>query len=323
MKKPFNHLFAQSLTRLLSIFFLTCILAYSLTCYLNAFASAADRGTAGAQFLKIGAGARAVGMGEAFSGIANDVTSIYWNPAGLVQLEQPAFEAMYLDWFQGMHYQFLAFAYPTEIGTLGLSLSGFDVDDIEKRDEDTADPISEFGATDMAYTVAYSKKVMEDVSAGFSIKIIRQELDTYDAQAFASDIGFLYNAPIERLTAGLVVQNFGSRVKFISDPDPLPLTIKLGLGYKLFSDKLTIGADAAAPRDNKPYASGGCEYASRIISDLSGSVRAGYKTGMEIGRLDGLAVGAGLGYRNFNLNCAWVPYGDLGNTFRYSLAVKF
>lgn len=314
----------KKIKKLLCLVLLASGIWYLASCVcLHAFASKKDRGTAGAQFLKIGAGARAVGMGEAFTGIANDVTSIYWNPAGLTQLEQPAFEAMYLDWFQGMNYQFLAFAYPTDVGTFGLSLSGFDVNDIERREEDTAEPINEFGATDMAYTLAYSKKVMEDLSAGFSVKIIKQEIDSYDAQAFATDIGFLYNTPVEKLTAGFVVQNFGSKVKFISVPDPLPLRIKLGLGYRLFSDKLTVGADVVAPRDNRIYGSGGCEYASNIISDLSVSVRAGYKAGMNIGKFDGLAVGAGLGYKNFNIDGAWVPYGDLGNTFRYSLGVKF
>ena len=45
-------------------------------------------GTAGAQFLKIGPGARVDSLGGAFSALANDVTSIYWNPAGISQLEK-------------------------------------------------------------------------------------------------------------------------------------------------------------------------------------------------------------------------------------------
>jgi hypothetical protein len=288
------------------------------------FASKKDRGTAGAQFLKIGAGARAVGMGEAFSGIADDVSSIYWNPAGLAGLEKPSMEAMYSEWFQAMNYQFMAFAYPFSVGTFGISLSGFGVDNIEKRTEDTAEPISDFSARDAAYSVAFARNVAEKISAGINVKIIRQQIDEETATAFAADLGAFYKTPIEKLTCGLVIQNVGSKVKFIDEADPLPMKIKLGAGYRLLSDKLTVGLDANAPNDNRLYFSAGAEYSSRIISDLSGSFRAGYKTGQETGgSLDGISTGAGLGYKDFNLNFAWVPYGNLGNTFRYSLAVRF
>lgn len=305
------------------------VLSYSLTLLLShslcfAFMSKKDRGTAGAQFLKIGAGARAVGMGEAFSGIADDVSSIYWNPAGLSNLEKPVLEAMYSEWFQGMNYQFMAFAYPSSVGTFGMSLSGFNVSNIEKRTEDTAEPLAEFGAQDAAYSIAYGRKVIENVSAGVNVKIIRQQIDDESAASFGADIGAFYKTPVDKLTCGLVVQNIGSEVKFIDEGDPLPVKIKLGFGYRLLADKLTVGLDVNAPNDNLLYASAGAEYTSKIIYDLSGSVRAGYKTGQETGgNIDGLATGAGLGYKNFNLNFAWVPYGDLGNTFRYSLAVKF
>ncbi|MEW6557064.1 MAG: PorV/PorQ family protein [Elusimicrobiota bacterium] len=305
-------------------FLLITLSSYHLITCLYGFASQKDRGTSGAQFLKVGAGARAVGMGEAFSGIADDVSTIYWNPSGLANLEKPAFEAMYSKWFQDMNYQFIAFAYPTSIGTFGLSLSGFDVDDIEKREEDTAEPISEFGATDIAYTISYSKKLMEGLATGVNIKFISQGIDDEAATAFASDIGALYKTPIAKLTAGLVLQNFGSKLKFVDVPDPLPTKIKLGFGYRLLADKLTVGLDINAPNDNQIYASIGAEYISKIVADLSGSIRAGYKTGQETGNgFDWFTTGAGLGYKNFNFNFAWVPYGDLGSTFRYSLVVRF
>lgn len=313
----------NKLTRWLSLVLVTCVFNYLLINCVYAFCSKKDRGTAGAQFLKIGAGARAASMAEAFSGVADDVSAIYWNPAGLAaNLEEPSFEAMYLKWFQAMNYQFVAFVYPTNIGTFGLALNGFDVNDIERREEDTAEPISEFGAIDMVYTLSYSKKIMTELSTGFNLKFIQQEIDDENASTFATDISIYYKTPVEKLTVGLVLQNFGNKIKFVDKPDPLPLNVKLGFGYRLFSDKLTFGLDIITPSDNQIYTSVGCEFTSKIISDLSGSIRAGYKTGMETGELQGLATGAGIGFRNFNFNFAWVPYGDLGNTFRYSLLVR-
>ena len=76
-------------------------------------------GTAGAQFLKIGPGARVDSLGGAFSGLANDATTIYWNPAGLSQLKQTSFSDTHTIWLADTRYNYLAFATPVEkVGTL-------------------------------------------------------------------------------------------------------------------------------------------------------------------------------------------------------------
>ncbi len=61
-------------------------------------------GTNEAAFLKIDAATRPTAMGGAFVGVANDVNSVFWNPAGLTQMEKRELSAMYNSWFAGINY---------------------------------------------------------------------------------------------------------------------------------------------------------------------------------------------------------------------------
>jgi hypothetical protein len=80
-------------------------------------AFAAGGGSSGAEFLRVAMGARPAGLGESFTGLADDVTAVAWNPAGLGQLEGAQFSAMHLAWFSDISYEYLAGCYP--IGGLG------------------------------------------------------------------------------------------------------------------------------------------------------------------------------------------------------------
>src|ERR1700746_652257 len=87
-------------------------------------AYAADPGTTSANFLKLGIGPRAVAMGNAQVGLADDVYATYWNPAGLARLE--SFEAGFSDnqYVQNISQQYLAAAYPyPRLGTFGASIT--------------------------------------------------------------------------------------------------------------------------------------------------------------------------------------------------------
>src|SRR2546430_2636817 len=77
-----------------------------------------------AHFLKLGVGPRAIAMGEAQVGLADDVYATYWNPAGLTQLTLPEAGFMYNQHFQGINEQYVACAFPSQrLGTLAGSLN--------------------------------------------------------------------------------------------------------------------------------------------------------------------------------------------------------
>src|SRR5262245_41323537 len=101
-------------------------------------------GTSGAAFLKIAAGARAAALGGAYTALADDASSILWNPAGMAKLEKAEVTATRSQWLQSADHDFLAGALPTEYGAFGLAITAFSVGDIEKRITDTSDPDGTF-----------------------------------------------------------------------------------------------------------------------------------------------------------------------------------
>jgi hypothetical protein len=222
--------------------------AFSLAPFV--FAANKDAGTSGAQFLKIGAGARAAGMGEAFTAVADDVTAIAWNPAGLGRLTAPEFTAMHSQWFQDSSYEFLAAAYPAAWGTLGVSVQGLTVEGIPKRAGDTDAPDGEFDSKDAAYALSFGKSLGERWAAGANVKYVRQEIDGRSASAMALDLGGLWQSPYDPLSLGLSVRHLGGEIKFVEEGDPLPMTVTLGAAYKLWDDRVRLGLDLRRPNDN-------------------------------------------------------------------------
>ncbi|MBL8016044.1 MAG: UPF0164 family protein, partial [Ignavibacteria bacterium] len=68
-------------------------------------------GTSSLQFLKIGAGARATGMGETFIAVSNDITALYWNPAGLMQFEESGVHFSHTEWLVDLNHEFFGGVY--------------------------------------------------------------------------------------------------------------------------------------------------------------------------------------------------------------------
>ena len=84
---------------------------------------AGSAGTSGATVLNIPVGARAIGMGEAFTAMADNASSLYWNPAGIAILNQSEASFMYNPFMRDMAYHNASVVTPLENGGLGASLS--------------------------------------------------------------------------------------------------------------------------------------------------------------------------------------------------------
>jgi hypothetical protein len=283
-----------------------------------------DAGTSGAPFLKIGPGARPAGMGEAFTGLADDIHAIYWNPAGLATLKKPELTAMHMQWFQNVNYEFAAFAYPTEqAGTWGFAVTNLHTDDINRRTEDTDAPINQFGSNDSAYWLSYAYPLTDKLSLGGNAKYIRETLDAASAHAYAADGGLLYDTGWHGLRLGGVVQNAGTPIKFTSQGDPLPLTLRLGASIRPVPKNLVLTSDLLLPRDHQAGLALGGEYHRRLRDGVAFSVRSGYRTDSDVDGFAGVAAGGGLEVGRVSFDFAWIPFGDLGNSYRYSLHIKF
>src|SRR5882672_10503190 len=113
-------------------------------------AFASDAGTTAANFLKLGIGPRAIAMGNAQVGLADDVYATYWNPAGLARLE--SFEAGFAQnqYVESISEQYLAFAYPhPRLGTIAASMTYLNTGTFPGYDA-AGNSIGSVGANDMA-----------------------------------------------------------------------------------------------------------------------------------------------------------------------------
>ncbi len=301
---------------------MTALVGILLSAQLFAFGSS-EVGTSGAAFLKIGPGARPAGMGEAFTGVADDIHAIYWNPAGLGLLRTPEITGMHMQYFQNMQYEFAAFAAPTSYGTWGVAMTNLHTEDIQRRTEDTDTSLGAFNSSDNAYWLSYGKNLNSRLSLGASAKYIRQTIDATNASAYAMDGGALYLTDWHDLRLGAAVQNLGSKVKFVDEADPLPLTCRLGASAPLLSRHLLASSDLIIPRDHQVGVALGTEYTGKISNTLGYAMRAGYRSDSDVTGFKGVSIGSGLELGRGAFDFAWVPFGELGNAYRFSLHVKF
>jgi len=278
------------------------ILILNLICYAN------GPGTTTASFLKIGVGARATAMGEAFTAVASDGTSLYWNPAGLTQLKTKEISATYNSWFEETKQGYLSLIFPSLRGTMGLGTNYVDMGKLEGRDVE-GNPTGDFTASDTHIFIGYARKLKKS-SWGLTVGWLQDVIKEDKKNSFLANIGFLY--PVSnRFTLGGVAQNIGSKL----GSDPLPLTFKVGAASKLKT--LTLAVDLAKPQDNEIYYCLGAEWSLRGVLAL----RVGYKTNQDVG--SGITAGIGFKMGKVSIDYGYVPYGDLGNTHRISLGIKF
>jgi long-subunit fatty acid transport protein len=300
---------------LLAVLFLFAVRAVSLASF-----SKNDAGTSTAQFLKLGAGARAAGMGEAFAAVADDADSIYWNPAGLNNVEGKSLSVMHAMWFEDTSYEWASYA--QRIGGLGVagigvqyfsygSIPGVDFNGLETED---------FSPSDLAVSLSFAR-AMGNIGLGVNAKYISSTIKE-SAAAFAFDLGAQYWMS-DRVVLGAAVQNVGTAMKFVDEGDALPLNVKLG-GSCVIQPGWLAALDVNAPIDNELVYNAGTEYRYRINGTMSATARLGYTTrNKDTGGTNGLSAGLGFNFKGYAVDYAFVPYGDLGNTQRVSLGIKF
>ncbi len=154
------------------------------------------------EFLNIGVDAAALGMSKAVVATTNNVNAIYWNPAGLVGIEDYQGSLMHASYFAGIaNYNHAAFAMPVdENSAIGISIIRFGVDDIlntteliDSQGNIDFNRISLFSAADYAFNFAYARKlIFKDVKFGVNAKIVRRIIGD-----FASSWGFGFDAGLQ------------------------------------------------------------------------------------------------------------------------------
>jgi hypothetical protein len=177
-------------------------------------------GTAALQFLKLGVDARAIGMGEAYTAVTDDISAVFWNPAGLAPAYDNEAFFSHTEWPANIMHEFAAASYTNGVSTWALYGSVLHMDDMEVTDEETFGPTGEtFTNSDMAFGLAYAQQFTSKFSAGGSAKYLRQNLYEYSINSFAFDLGSMYNTGWKNVKIGMALKNFGPDVKYRVDDD--------------------------------------------------------------------------------------------------------
>ncbi|MBN2425203.1 MAG: PorV/PorQ family protein [Calditrichaceae bacterium] len=250
-----------------------------------------------------GFGARAMGMGQAYTALADDPTAVFWNPAGLEFIYQQNLTLFHMTAIEGTLYDFLGYSFPTlRLGTFAVGIARMSTGDIVERDTEK-NPGSTFAWEFYQAYVAYAKKLPYNITAGFSVKVLREQWGSMqwagdlNDTGVGMDLGFMYqpeystNILLRDWSFGLNFKNlFAPKLNVGDEIDDYPLSIRLGLLRKIYfsgggGDHINIVMDLDHSANRDVFIHMGSEYRFRDL----GMIRLGYDAGS-------LSFGAGIIY---------------------------
>lgn len=299
-------------------------------------------GTSSATFLRIGVGARAVAMGEAFVAVANDPSAVYWNPAGLASLQRRELSVSHVQWPADVQYEHLTLLLPSHRlgGSIALQLGVLGTNIDETTELQPYGTGRTFSYSDVLAGVAFSRRWTDKLLVGTGIKFVREDLGSQvggpTTHAFLFDVGSIYYLGLGSVRIATSLTNFGSSLRpsgSYTSPydgssaqydafDP-PLMFRYGVAFEPLENdnqRLTTAFEVSQPADNEQLVKAGAEWLYKGTFAL----RSGYNF-----RADALKLSAGAGFTGeFGglrgaFDYAYTDGGFLGAVHRMSLGVRF
>lgn len=297
------------------------------------------------QFLKIGMGARQVGMGEANIAGVRDVNSIYWNPAAVTEIKGIQTSFSYTTWLADLKIMSGAVGISFEgIGTLTASYITMDYGEIAEAyttsqsggiDTRTG---SYFSGSDLLFGIGLARKFTDRLSIGINLKYVRENLHVYSSDLWAFDVGSYYDTKWKGIKIAMSAQNFSGQARWLETKEEeqqsyeLPIVYRIGLSIDLLggedlllggdsdNHKITVNMDAIHTNDFAERLHIGAEY--KIFDMIF--VRSGYRFNYEEGNL---SLGVGFEYdakfANLMVDYAYVQYDYLNSPHRVSVSIEF
>jgi hypothetical protein len=291
-------------------------------------------GTTIFSFMKIGVGARPMGMGGAFTSVADDPHASYWNPAGLALARVPEAATTYMSYFAGVDAGTVAFVQPVgKAGAFGVAGSFLRVGGLQTTTTTnrTGAGLPEFSSRDLSVGAAGAGRLFGDLFAGLGVSFLYEGIsagDGFSATASAFQAGLLYKTGFHGLAFGAAVRNWGNQVStYQALREDLPLTFAGGASVRPLSRRLVLAADVEKARDNDVGVNAGAEL--QLVRDFF--VRSGYRSldarvgdDASDGSLAGFTFGVGVrASRRAKIDYAYSSFADLGDVHRVGLAVGF
>ncbi len=302
-------------------------------------------GTAVAQFLEIGIGARSAGMGEAYTALADGASAAFWNPAGIVDIENRSFFLAYNSWPADISIGGIAFAWNFgDYGTIAVSSVFLNTGDMTITTVNDPDGFSgdKFSLINYAFGISYARYLTDRLSMGATIKMVREDYLDYGYSTWALDVGTVYRTDFKGLKLGMSILHFGQEISFdgtyydYSDPEiaigekkgfknySLPINFRVGVSMDVWEEdksKIVSAIDMVHPNNNLEQYNFGVEYSF----DNMFFVRSGYKFRVDQG---GFSLGAGVLYNlgeelSTKLNYSFSELGVLPSVHRLSADFSF
>ncbi|MDT3697324.1 MAG: PorV/PorQ family protein [Ignavibacterium sp.] len=305
----------------------------------------------GVKFLSVSLDPRASGMGDAFTSLSSNSTSLLYNPAGMAELNRMTdFSFGTTKWIADINYIYGTVGlnlFDGDYGVFGLSLVAVDYGEflgtvVASNDDGYLD-VGTFKPVAMSIGLGYAKSLSEKVAIGGNIKYVRQSLGTVvsgltgtgdqiveskSVNAMVFDFGILYHTGFKSLDFGMNVRNFSTEVRYDEDGFQLPLSFKIGVSMNMLDlweiDKqmhsFLFSVDASHPRDYPEQISLGGEYTFMNTFSL----RAGITT-----PTDEQEFSAGVGFKQnlsevkFSIDYSYTPFGIFNDVHRVSVNIGY
>ncbi len=191
-------------------------------------------------FLRLGLGARSRGMGGTYTGIADNSTAAYYNPAGLAFLQTREVNLAYslMSFDRLFHSAGFSRPLPPSAGfSIGILHGGFSESDARTSSGDAFDKIED---TKIAVMMGFALRVSERVAIGITPKWLHSKVFDVSASSVGLDVGAMVKLR-DNLTVGLALKEIGQKFKYTRDPrgegdetttDRLPFTTRTGIAYR-------------------------------------------------------------------------------------------
>ncbi|MCK4371744.1 MAG: PorV/PorQ family protein [candidate division Zixibacteria bacterium] len=284
-------------------------------------------GTSAFPFLKINIGARAIGMGGAATGLADDESALYYNPAGIAGAKETRWIGGYHNYFVDMQSGFVGMIFPIdERSTIAGHFDYLGYGEFIETD-DIGKVLGTFGGSDIVLAATYGRQVGYNFKLGITAKFIYEHVHEYSATGLAFDLGAKYIDDRERFTGGVMVQNLGKQLSALgSEKYRLPLTIRGGVSYRPRGLPLLLASDLIVPVDNDiEFAIGGEYHELKPLYLRLGwnSFGSNYRAHDSDDKWAGLTVGVGFDYKRLHIAYAYAPGADLGESHRITVTGGF